>query len=374
MRCVLLGCTALLTPCLALAQVPDARPQGGTVVAGQARITQTPGLTRVDQSTGRAVVEWQRFDVGAAHQVDIRQPSTSSWSLHRVTGGDPSAIAGRITSNGGVALVNPAGLAFANGAQVDVAALIATTADVANGAFMAGRMAFDGAPRPGARVENRGTVTVAEEGLAVLVGPGAANAGTIRARMGRVAVLGAEAVTVDLAGDGLLSFDVTRQVAAGALPATTGTLPLSASAASGLVEALVAPGEARLAAGSVIEARALRVEGVRATVDRGAAVRAPGGQVVVRGARHAGLHGDVAAGRVEVASGGTLALAVPVQAASLTVEAPALQVVDGPSGLGAEVAAAALAGTAGAVTLSATEAVRVQASVAKAAGGLALRT
>jgi hypothetical protein len=46
----------------------------------------------------------------------------------------------------------------------------------------------DGAPRPGARVENHGTITLRDQGLAALVGPVAANSGTIRARMGRVAI------------------------------------------------------------------------------------------------------------------------------------------------------------------------------------------
>src|SRR5262249_9192256 len=161
-----------------------------------------------------AVIEWRGFDIGANHQVDIRQPGAGSWSLQRVTGPDPSAIAGRLTSNGGVALVNPNGITFQGGAQVDVGALIATTSDISNQTCMAGRWAVAGPRRPGARAENRGTITVRERGMAALVGPVAANAGTIRARLGRVAIAGAEAFTLDLAGDGLLSIDITRQVAA----------------------------------------------------------------------------------------------------------------------------------------------------------------
>ena len=92
-----------LMPSPVMAQAVDARPSGGRVVAGQASIGQTATRTQVNQASDRAVIEWQRFDVGAQHQVDIRQPAASSFSLQRVTGGDPSAIAGRITSNGGVA-------------------------------------------------------------------------------------------------------------------------------------------------------------------------------------------------------------------------------------------------------------------------------
>ncbi|MBX9593082.1 MAG: filamentous hemagglutinin N-terminal domain-containing protein, partial [Roseomonas sp.] len=235
----------------AWAQAVDARPSGGQVVAGQASISQTAARTQVNQATDRAVIEWQRFDVGAQHQVDIRQPATSSFSLQRVTGGDPSAIAGRITSNGGVALVNPAGVVFSQGAQVDVAALIATTSDITNQNFLAGRMVFDGQPRPGARVENHGTITVADRGLAALVAPSVANSGTIRARLGRVAPAGGDAFALDLAGDGLLALDVTRQVQAapgggaalvtqsGTIDATGGSVLLTAAAASGVIETLV---------------------------------------------------------------------------------------------------------------------------------------
>ncbi len=297
-RALLLATTALLVPLAAAAQAPDARPQGGQVVAGSASISQAPGRTQVTQTSNRAVIEWQRLDVGRDHRLDIRQPGASSWSLQRVTGPDPSAIAGRVTSNGGVAIVNPNGVTFAEGAQVDVAALIATASDTANQAFMAGRMAFDGAPRPGARIENRGTVTVAEQGLAALVGPSVANSGTIRARLGRVALAGAEGFALDLAGDGLLSLDVTHQVAAApaggaALVTNTGTIEaerghvlLTARAASSVLETLVEAGGRISAPGGVVEATA-----------PGGAVRVPAGARLDASAPGGGGQVTVGAGR-----------------------------------------------------------------------------
>lgn len=315
LRPLLLATTALLAPTLALAQAPNARPQGGQVVAGQAGIAQSTGRTQVNQTTNRAVIEWRGFDIGANHQVDIRQPNGGSWSLQRVTGPDPSAIAGRLTSNGGVAIVNPAGVVFQNGAQVDVAGLIATTADTTNEAFMAGRMAFDGAPRPGARVENRGTITVRDQGLAALVGPVAANSGTIRARLGRVAVAGGEAFALDMNGDGLLSFDVTRQVrsapsGAAALATNSGTIEaegghvlLTARAASGVLETLVEAGGSIAAAGGTIAAHAA-----------GGGVRVPAGATL-------DASGPAGGGRVTVGAGADSRLGTPTRlAARATVE------------------------------------------------------
>jgi filamentous hemagglutinin family protein len=415
----------------------DAGPVGGAVVAGQASITRTPGRTQVQQGSDRAILEWQRFDVGANHQVDIRQPGAASWSLNRVTGADPSAIAGRVTSNGGVALVNPAGVLFHRGAQVDVAALIATTSDITNQNFQAGRMVFDGAPRPGARIENRGSITVADQGLAALVGPQVASSGSIRARLGRVALAGGEAFALDLAGDGLLALDVTRQVAAapggatalvtqsGSIAAEGGSVLLTARAASGVLESLVqsggttdaaqvalraeggglrldgmlraplveatASGTVRLGPGAVIESPAGHVTlgagqesrigqprrlSARTVVERGAAVRAEGGTVIVHAERHATMSGSLAAERIEVSSRGGLALDGTMQGQQVLVDPVTLRIVGSLSGAAepAEITAASIAATTGALTLQAERAIRVEAPVAKPNGRLTLET
>jgi filamentous hemagglutinin family protein len=431
---VLLASTALLAVAPAHAQAPDARPQGGAVVAGQARITQTPARTQVDQSSNRAVIEWRSFDIGAQHQVDIRQPSAGSWSLQRVTGPDPSAIAGRLTSNGGVALVNPNGIVFHQGAQVDVAGLIATASDTTNNNFMAGRMAFDGAPRPGARVENRGTITVREQGLAALVSPVAANSGTIRARLGRVAVAGAEAFTLDLAGDGLLSFDVTRQVGAapsgaaalatnsGVIAAEGGHVLLTAQAASGVLETLVSAGGS-IAAGTITATApgggvlvpggavldASGAQGGRVTVGAGAASRigAPtqlsarttvardatlradgrngaGGQVIVHAAQRTEMRGRASArgtqgGRIEVSSRAALALDASLDAGrdgTVLLDPETLRIVAALSGATepAEVTADTVNTTPGHLVLQAERGIRVEAAVNRDAGPLTLET
>ncbi|SFK52620.1 two-partner secretion domain-containing protein [Falsiroseomonas stagni] len=431
-----------LAPLPGWAQALDARPSGGQVVAGQASISQTAARTQVNQATDRAVIEWQRFDVGAQHQVDIRQPSASSFSLQRVTGGDPSAIAGRVTSNGGVALVNPAGVVFSQGAQVDVAALIATTSDITNQNFMAGRMVFDGQPRPGTRVENRGTVTVADRGLAALVAPSVANSGTIRARLGRVALAGGEAFALDLAGDGLLALDVTRQVQAapggatalvtqsGTIEAAGGSVLLSASAASGVIETLVqaggtttasqvalraqgggvtitgdvtaprgvveatASGTVRVAAGARVSADGGRVAigagaesrpgaprrlASRTVVEPGARVSADGGgSILVHGQDRTEMRGSLSAtgGEIEVSSRNALALDGAMAADRVLVDPVTLRVVTTLSGTTepAEITAAAINATAGALTLQAEAAITVEAAINKPSGPLTLET
>ncbi|NMJ39928.1 filamentous hemagglutinin N-terminal domain-containing protein [Roseomonas sp. JC162] len=252
----LLATTALL-PIAAgpvAAQTPPSAttgPTGGQVTAGQAAITRGAGSTTITQGTNRAAIDWQQFNVGSQHTVQFVQPNAGSWTLNRVMTPDPSVIAGRVQANGGVAIVNQSGVVFAQGAQVNVASLIASAAGITNENFMAGRMVFDQAPRPGARVENHGSITVADRGLAALVAPGVSNSGVIRARLGRVALGAAETFVLDLAGDGLINIDVTQAVRTapdggqalvtntGVIEAPGGSVLLTAHAASGLVEDLV---------------------------------------------------------------------------------------------------------------------------------------
>ena len=117
----------------AAAQVaPNARPQGGAVVAGKAGISQTATQTTIAQSSQRAAVDWKSFDVGSGQAVVFQQPNTGSITLNRVTGPDPSQIAGKIQANGQVVIVNQNGVAFSRGSQVDVQSLIISTANVSN--------------------------------------------------------------------------------------------------------------------------------------------------------------------------------------------------------------------------------------------------
>jgi filamentous hemagglutinin family protein len=261
LRGVLLASSALqMVAALAVAQpAPSARPMGGTVVAGSATISQAASQTTITQSSSRAAVNWQSFDVGSQHSVRFAQPSGSAVTLNRVTGPDPSAIAGRIDANGQVVLVNQSGVVFYRGAQVNTAGLTVSTANISTQNFMAGRMAYDQPGRPDARIDNQGSITVKDAGLAAFVAPQVANSGVIDARLGHVVLAGAQAATLDLYGDGLLSIDVTKQVTrtpngpdgrpvtalvtnTGTIRADGGTVQLTAQAADGIIQTLVDAG------------------------------------------------------------------------------------------------------------------------------------
>ena len=192
---------------------PNARPTGGSVVAGSAAISQTTNNTQINQSSQRAAINWRSFDVGNRQSVTFNQPSASAVALNRVAGPDPSQIAGRIDANGQIILMNQSGVIFYKGAQVNTAGLIVTTANMTDKNFMAGKLKFDQASQnPNAAIDEAGNVTIKEAGLAALVAPQVRNSGTITAQLGHVVLAGAKTATLDLYGDGMLSLDVTDRV------------------------------------------------------------------------------------------------------------------------------------------------------------------
>src|SRR3984893_18800666 len=314
-----------------------ANPKGGQVAVGTAVITQT-GPSRLDivQSTDRAAIDWQSFSIAPGEQTNFQQPAPSSMTLNRVAPGDPSVIAGRLTANGGVVLVNPSGITFSKGAVVDVNSLVATPTDISNANCMAGRMKFDKpSTDPRATVVNDGSITVAERGLAALVAPGVANSGVIQAKLGKVVLCGAQTYTIDLYGDGLISFDVGPKVAAvptgsdgqpvkslvsntGRIDAPGGTVLLTADAVAGIIRNVVdAPGQINARAseqtpGSVmIDAGAAGAANVSGTIDvsgvnprqMGGSATVTGGFVNLAGTARIDARGAAGGGKVRIGGG-----------------------------------------------------------------------
>ena len=98
-------------------------PTGGQVNAGQASISQSGSTLNVNQTSQRAVVDWNTFNVGKDATVNFQQPNVQSATLNRVADTQPSQIFGRITAPGQVVLVNPQGVYFGKSASVDVGGL-----------------------------------------------------------------------------------------------------------------------------------------------------------------------------------------------------------------------------------------------------------
>ncbi len=202
---------------------------GGTVVGGQATITNHGvNLTVINQTTNKALINWDSFSIAAGGTVRFNQPGASSITLNRVTGSESSAIFGSLFANGQVWLINGNGILFGKGSQVNVGGLIATTSDIADGDFASGNYSFSGGT--GASVINQGTIKTAKGGAAVLSGASVSNQGLIQADTGTVVLGGASAFTVDFDGDNLIRYQITG-------PATTATNGQTGVSNSGTIAA-----------------------------------------------------------------------------------------------------------------------------------------
>ena len=147
MRRLLFATTALVPLGLASA---TANPLGGTVVGGSAAIsgTGTANVT-VNQNTQNAVINWNSFNIGAGERTQFVQPNSTSTVLNRVTGDvNASQIYGTLNANGRVFLTNPYGVLIGNGAVINTAGFLATSHDISNTDFMAGRYNFNIPGRP----------------------------------------------------------------------------------------------------------------------------------------------------------------------------------------------------------------------------------
>lgn len=165
-----------------------ANPQGGSVVAGNVTIGGAGKTLTINQTTNRAIVNWQSFSVGTGETTRIVLPSSLSAILNRVTGSGPSAIAGQISSNGQVYLINPNGIVVGPNGRIDTGAFVASTLNIPNAAFMqGGGMTFMGDSGAGIRV--LGKITAAN-GDVVLVAAVVDHQGRIAAPNGQ-AILGA---------------------------------------------------------------------------------------------------------------------------------------------------------------------------------------
>ncbi len=92
----------------------------------------------VTQTSNKAILNWQSFNIGQGHSLEFKQPGADAASLNRIWQADPSVIAGALKANGQVYLINQQGIVFANGAQVNVGGLIASSLNITDSIFQNG--------------------------------------------------------------------------------------------------------------------------------------------------------------------------------------------------------------------------------------------
>jgi filamentous hemagglutinin family protein len=155
-----------------------------------------------ERFTQLAAVQCRRQRDGA-----VRAAVSTSIALNRVIGSEASQIFGRLNANGQVFLINPNGVLFGQGAQVDVGGLVASTLNISDTDFLAGRYKFQSSLAP-ASILNQGTITAAAGGSVALLGGDVTNQGTISAHLGTVALAAGSVISLDFTGRQLMNVQV----------------------------------------------------------------------------------------------------------------------------------------------------------------------
>ena len=220
-----------------------AAPGGGQVVTGNAGITQSGATTTITQASPNLSLNWNSFNIGASETVNFVQPGASSLAVNRIFDTSGSQILGSLNANGQVFLINPNGILFGAGAQVNVGALVASTLDFDQASLSGNTRSFSG--NGAGSIVNQGVINAASGGYVALLGNRVSNQGAITAPLGS-AVLGAgSAATLTFSGNQLASFEINQGMLnslaknGGIIQADGGMVILSAGARNELQASMV---------------------------------------------------------------------------------------------------------------------------------------
>ncbi len=189
------------------AETALANPTGGVVVSGSATFNQQGNQLSITNTPG-AIINWRAFSIGPNELTRFIQQSSASSVLNRVVGVDPSVILGALQSNGRVFLINPNGILFGAGAQIDVAGLVASTLNLSNADFAAGRLRFTETPGAGS-ITNQGSISTPGGGQVYLIAPDIQNTGIITSPKGEVILAAGRTVELVDAGTPNLRIEIT---------------------------------------------------------------------------------------------------------------------------------------------------------------------
>jgi filamentous hemagglutinin family protein len=179
-----------------------------TVVNGVVSMTSSPGVLQVTNSPN-SIINWQTFSISAGELTRFNQQSAASAVLNRVPAGPASDIFGTLSSNGRVFLINPNGIVFGPGSTVDVAGLVASSLNLTDTNFLAGKLLFEPAVSGTGSVTNQGYISTPAGGHVLLVGPAVTNSGLINTPQGDVVLAAGNKVELENFGTPGLSVQIT---------------------------------------------------------------------------------------------------------------------------------------------------------------------
>jgi len=187
-----------------------AAPTGGQVTSGSGSITQSGSTMTIHQASQNLALNWQSFNIAPQETVDFVQPNATAIAVNRILGTNGSVILGHLDANGQVYLINPNGVIFGKGAEVNVGGLVASTLNLADGTPGDGSKTFSGAGS--GSIVNDGTINAASGGSIALLGNHVTNNGVISAQLGTVALGAGSAATLTFSGTHLVSMQIDQGV------------------------------------------------------------------------------------------------------------------------------------------------------------------
>jgi filamentous hemagglutinin family protein len=266
----------------------QALPFGEQVQAGSASFVRNAQSLNINQTSQKAIVNWQSFSIANNETVRLNQP-TQGVALFRVVGSDSSQIFGSLSATGSLFLSNPNGVLFGRSAQVDVGSLVATTMRIDNDDFLGSHYQFNA--QSDALVSNQGVIRTEDGGYIALLGNTVENSGTLQANNGSVILGSAQSAILDFYGDGLVRVKLNGDAVNAAIK-QSGNI----SADGGAVQLATNARTAAINIDGVIQANSL--------VERNGVIRLEGGKnakVSVTGTLSAaGNETSTTGGRIEV--------------------------------------------------------------------------
>ena len=148
----------------------------------------TAGVTNIT-APNNAIINYSSFNVASHETVNFIQPGPKARVLNRIRSNTPSQIAGTLTANGIVYLVNPAGVTFGPNSVVDVAGLFAAAGNLSDTDFLNNVDRFTDLS---GSVSNLGTIQA--QAITALIGRDVTNGGSILAPAGTVVMAAGDQV------------------------------------------------------------------------------------------------------------------------------------------------------------------------------------
>ncbi|RXJ87206.1 filamentous hemagglutinin N-terminal domain-containing protein [Arcobacter sp. CECT 8985] len=221
----------------------NAAPSGGVVTSGSANISANGTTTNITQHTNKVTINWNKFNIASNETVNFKQPSSSSIALNRVVGNEKSIINGALNANGQVWLLNSNGILFGKSAKINTAGFLGTTRQLSDSDFNAGNYNFKGDSQES--VINLGEIQSADNSYVALLAKNVENDGTIKVVKGKVHLVGANDVSINLNGNSLVNLKVNKGLLdslvknSGAVYAKGGEIYLTTNAVNELLKGVV---------------------------------------------------------------------------------------------------------------------------------------